>query len=323
MKIKTSIFIFLIFKTIVALAQEKEVQISYYGGIKAIYECKNEMFHGKYQSYYKNGQKCATGNFEYNSRVGEWSVWDSNGNLRVKRVYKSPFVYNTTFPKAPSTPLVKLLNVPPYQPTRNKEGFMKDHFIHEKMVFFEQMNWIYVPNNSLNSLWIENTFHLIHPKVLKNEVQPYSDYAFDEKMPLDSLTKDSLDIIGFKIKEVFFFDTDRFLSEKRMISVAPVVINNRTKDTIDLYWLYYPDIRPILAQKSFKPKSTVKNIQNLDDILFFRYFSSYILESSVPLIKEKIPSDLSKNALEANSDKIKISNLEVEHMYWITFSRNK
>lgn len=307
-----------------SFAQDKKVEIAYYGGINATYECKGGFFHGKYQSYYSNGQKCAEGAFENNFRIGEWSVWDSEGKLSVKRFYESPFVYTTTFPKTSSSPLIDLLNIPQYRPTRNKDGFVEHHFIHERMVFYERILWRYLPDKDRNSFWMKKAFNYINAIVLKKEIDSYSNDKFEKEISIDSIQIENLNLIGFKIKEVFFFDTDRFLTESRILGICPVVIDKQTKDTIDFYWVYYPEARSFLAKKILKTKTENKNIQNYDDIFFFRYFYSYAYEKeNIYGEGEKITSILSKKALEKKSDKIEMENIEFEHRSWVAFSRKE
>lgn len=309
---------------IASFAQKKTIEIATYNGIKAIYEGQDGIFHGTYQSYYKNGQKCAEGRFENNFRIGEWSVWDSTGKLRVQRVYESPFVYKTTFPKTPSSPLIDLLNVPKYRPTRSTDGCIDYHFIHERMVFFERRIWRYLPNDNRNLHWIKSCFNHINSMVLKKEIRAYNNDEFEEEITFDSMLVEKGKFIGFKIKEVYFFDTDRFLSESRILGICPVIIDEQKNDTIDLYWVYYPETRSLLAQEKFQDQSLNKTIQNYDDIFFFRYFSSYVyMQSSFYGKVEKNAPVLSKRALEKKSDEIEVNHVESEHMFWITFSRNE
>ena len=89
-------------------------------------------------------------------------------------------------------------------------------------------------------------------------------------------------------------------------------------DYIDLFWVFYPDARPLLAN------STVFNNKNLssdityDDILNARRFSSVIYKSANGLgngvIKDYIPKDADGQLEE--SDRIKNQILQMENEMW-------
>ena len=46
--------------------------------------------------------------------------------------------------------------------------------------------------------------------------------------------------MAWKIKEDIIYDIDRNVSETRIIGMAPVGMNKTTKDTTELYWIYFP-----------------------------------------------------------------------------------
>lgn len=280
---------------------------------KVVADIQDGLFHGNYQSYYENGQLCAKGQFEYNFRMGEWSVWDEEGQLKVKRLYTAPLVYTTLYPNPPSSPLIELLNVPQYYPQRNEKGVMEYHFITENEVFYEKQ-WVrFLPYVSLNSWWMDV---LLNYCTTQDSVIAYTTSDFIQK--LNSIPSPSTGkLLGFKLKEIYFFDMDRLLAESRILGLSPLWVDTVQQDTIELYWLYYPAYREAFASLPIESKAYSKPLKNLDDVFFYRYFSSFIYEEKHAFLNTPPhTSSLSKAALKEASYRREMEQLETEHRIW-------
>lgn len=87
-------------------------------------------------------------------------------------------------------------------------------------------------------------------------------------------------VTKFKIKEDWFFNSATSTMEVRIIGIAPMMAvfddNGLYLGDETLYWLYYPDLRPILAKiEAYNMGNNAVRL-SWDDIFEARYFSSYI-----------------------------------------------
>lgn len=59
------------------------------GRIKLVKHYKNGKVHGKIIYYWDNGQIRLTGQYDMMHRVGNWKIYESNGNLLLEENYDS------------------------------------------------------------------------------------------------------------------------------------------------------------------------------------------------------------------------------------------
>jgi len=88
---------------------------------------------------------------------------------------------------------------------------------------------------------------------------------------------DTIELLGIKIREVWYFDIYRFIAEKRIINFVPLIASKNNKDTLDMGTFYFSDLRKVFAKIEIKTEN--KKIKTLDDLFFFRYFSSKIFKT--------------------------------------------
>ncbi len=95
----------------------------------------------------------------------------------------------------------------------------------------------------------------------------------------------------------------------------PIASND---DLIDLFWIFYPNARDILANNYVYNRKNSSADLSFDDIINARRFSSVIYKSSSGLgdgtIKDYIPKDADDQLEE--SDRIKAQILEMENDMW-------
>jgi gliding motility associated protien GldN len=104
----------------------------------------------------------------------------------------------------------------------------------------------------------------------------------------DSLIRDEFNentIIAYRIKEEVIFDRETSRLHFRILGIAPVkaVLNDdgSFRDSYTLFWLYYPDLRPILAKyEAYNPRNMGARM-SWEEIFESRYFSSYIVKSTL------------------------------------------
>lgn len=90
-------------------------------------------------------------------------------------------------------------------------------------------------------------------------------------------------IVKFRIKEDWVFDRQRSVFEPRIIGIAPMIKQKVTGLNLDYqpaFWIYFPDLRPILATKEAVSRANDNTGLSYDDIFLKRIFTSYIVKVS-------------------------------------------
>ena len=126
-------------------------------------------------------------------------------------------------------------------------------------------------------------------------------------------------VVKYKIKEVWFFDTKTSTMQVRILGIAPVLedrdpMGNVRGDMV-MYWLYYPDLRDMLAkEEAFNPKNDQKSL-SWEDMLESRCFQSYIYKES-NVYDRAINEYASGIDAQLEADRIKNEMMEYEHDLW-------
>lgn len=283
--------------------------------IKCTYQTVSGRLNGLYVSYYSNGKKKAEGNFVNGYRNGVWSVWDEGGALKMKRDYSDSFMFKRLFPKFPRDKSIKLLNIPKQSIKYNNDGYINLIHVKESDVVWHKRVWRFMtPEN--NEVFFENNrlYGLLNNLIVSDSIKSYKDDEFmSESEKIDTTDKV---LLGFKIKEDCFFDKARLVSEIRIIGICPVLVDNKTRDTIDSYWVYYPYVRKFLAKEKIDLNIVKHKYNTLEDIFFFRVFSGNIYNVSHVFDRKNkeqinIYSDLQSEEIEI---------IESEHNLWIKLS---
>ena len=92
-------------------------------------------------------------------------------------------------------------------------------------------------------------------------------------------------IVAYRIKEEIIFDRETSRLHFRILGIAPVraVLNDdgSFRDSYTLFWLYYPELRPVLARyEAYNPRNMGMRM-SWEEIFESRYFSSYITKSTL------------------------------------------
>jgi gliding motility associated protien GldN len=94
----------------------------------------------------------------------------------------------------------------------------------------------------------------------------------------DTLSSDK--ILGFVVKEDWFFNKRSVLMEKKLIGFAPVYYDAKLQRQKELYWVYFPEACEILSgYLTLNPKGG-KDPFTYRDLLISRAYSSYVLKES-------------------------------------------
>lgn len=317
-----SISIFLQIITLTLSGQNQE-RIYQDNNKKIIYHLTQGKINGNYTSYYKNGIKKAEGNFENNLRTGKWTVWDSLGNVKMIRIYSDPFTFERIIPKVPDDKPIKLLNIPRYKIKYNEEGYITYAYVKESDVSYHRRIWRFISPKENPILFEKDLlFRLLNKHILDSTIKAYStkDDEFREVF-MPKIDTTTVKVIGFKIKEDFFFDMNRVVSDTRVIGICPVVINQITNDTIDAYWVYHPQAREHLAQINIESNIIPEKIKSLDDLFFYRYFYGRIIKQST-VYDRYLKDYLTGEKLLKEAERIELYLIEQEHNIWINLTKS-
>ncbi len=280
------------------------------------YSLKDGLLNGLYQSYYPNGKKKAEGKFKNNNRIGKWTIWNAKGIKLIEREYVNNFNFRQSFPLNGSNSKT--------QNKRDSSGMFQYFEIKEKMVMESEriMRIISKDMNALlfNKRLLENS---LMNMVFTSQTTAYDAMNSEFTKPLslkeinEKYDADKQEIIAFKLKEVWFFDTIRKIAETRILGICPII---RSKDDSlqknDLFWLYYPDIRPLLVKVKLSVPNT--EIQNLEDVFYLRYFNGISYRESNIYIAENKGY---KKDNEMDDQKIRFQLIESEHDDWMKLLR--
>jgi hypothetical protein len=306
------IFPFLFFFSFVSYTQIKEHNYSD-SSITCTYYTTQGRIDGKYISYYKNGKKKAEGSFRNNYHYGIWTLYDSSGNISIKRDYKNPFSYEQLYPCKKSKDTL-------YELKQNKDAYIDYFPLQEKMVMLAKRVWRYIPAENNALLFGNNILQkIISSNLSKGNITAYStkDDEFTTPLKSDEIRTNDINVIGYKIKEDWFFDNVRMVSESRILGLCPIVVDTLKHDTTDLYWIYFPEIRKYLAAEKLSEKNLPDEISNVDDLFFYRCFASSIYKESN--FKDRKISDYKKgDEILKEAERIEINMIEMEHDLWKT-----
>lgn len=204
------------------------------------------------------------------------------------------------------------------------------------------------PNNNRSNLWniittalkageltayeftafdLDNTFTVPLTKAkVDNILAPVDSTLHDENgnpLPPVATPIDPSYIRGYLIKEDWFFDRQRSVMDVRIIGIAPARVhmdaNTHAEDTTGgiepLFWIYFPQARPLFADKEVFNVHSDAERRTYEDIFWKRQFSSYIFQESNVYNR-------SLNAYTGGIDrllqgeKIKKKMFDIEHDMW-------
>ncbi len=103
------------------------------------------------------------------------------------------------------------------------------------------------------------------------------------------VTQSSFDpnaVMKFRIKEEWVFDREASRMFVRILGIAPLktsyLPNGQERGSSVMFWVYYPDLRPILAKyEVYNPKNMGMGRMTWEELFESRMFSSYIIKSTL------------------------------------------
>lgn len=129
-------------------------------------------------------------------------------------------------------------------------------------------------------------------------------------------------VIGYRLKEEWFFDKQRSVMDVRIIGIAPLIFEVDEKGNtregakkIPIYWIYYPEARKILCNAECFNRENDAERRTYDDIFQKRMFSSFIMKESNVFDRRIEDYKQGMDAL-LEADRIKMDIINFEHDMW-------
>jgi len=130
---------------------------------------------------------------------------------------------------------------------------------------------------------------------------------------------DPSDVKRFRIKEMWYFDKESSVMKVRILGISPMIDvlddNGNFKYERPMFWVYYPDVREVLARERVFNVGNDASPVTWDDLLEMRYFSSYIYKES-NVQDQRLEDYLSGVDLLLEGEKIKSEIFNFEHDLW-------
>jgi gliding motility associated protien GldN len=123
------------------------------------------------------------------------------------------------------------------------------------------------------------------------------------------------------IKEIWYFDKQKSSLQVRILGLCPIRVYYRNDDKNDevknkLFWVYYPEVRPLLARnEALNPWNGARNF-SFDDLFLNRYFDGYIYKEENPYNNREILSYATGEYASRESERIKNAIFNFEQDLW-------
>ena len=129
------------------------------------------------------------------------------------------------------------------------------------------------------------------------------------------------DVKQLEVKEVWYFDKQKSTLQVRILGICPIrVYKKDPKDSTfvrkRLFWVYYPEIRPLLARnESLNGLNGARNL-SFDDLFLTRRFDGYIVKEENAYNNRSIEQYATGEYAAKESERIKNAIFNYEQDLW-------
>jgi len=134
---------------------------------------------------------------------------------------------------------------------------------------------------------------------------------------------DPKSVMRIALKEDWVFDREASRMFVRILGISPLkakyLPNGQIQGFSDMFWVYYPDLRPILAKyEVYNPKNMGLGRMTWEELFETRMFSSYITKSTIDNPGNKVIRAYIKDPILAliEGDNIKNKIFDYEQNLW-------
>jgi gliding motility associated protien GldN len=131
----------------------------------------------------------------------------------------------------------------------------------------------------------------------------------------------TLEVKQLEVKEVWYFDKQKSSLQVRIIGICPIWVFK--KDPSDsafvrkrLFWVYYPEIRPILARQESLNEFNGARSLSFDDLFLTRQFDGYIVKEENTYNNRSIEEYAKGDYAYKESERIKNAIFNYEQDLW-------
>lgn len=130
----------------------------------------------------------------------------------------------------------------------------------------------------------------------------------------------SNDVKAYWMKEDWFFDKQRSVMDVRILGLCPMKekadpITLEIVGYMPLFWVYFPQCRPVFAKAEVYNTKNDSERRSLDDIFWKRMFASYVHKES-NVYDRTIPSYYTGIDVLLESERVKNDIFVMEHDLW-------
>jgi hypothetical protein len=281
------------------------------------YTTRNGQLDGDFNVFKKlNNEKIplVKGEMKNNCRIGYWTVYDENetNKIALQRLYHSPLEFEQLIPKPSTNKLVSFVQSEINPPLGlDKDGCKKYAYVTSADFIFSKRLYreILFENNTFSP---DEIIKSLDDALEKKEIICYDTSNFTVVSDNNPLRNFEKEIIGFRIKEDFFFDKNRKLSETRILGLAPIYFDSITSQKKEICWFYYPQIRKILVKLNDSRLNS-----NMDNLFLERNFYGEIYKTADKFDREE------DDDLGSYFKSIDIDLLMTEHDIWLFLEGGK
>lgn len=126
----------------------------------------------------------------------------------------------------------------------------------------------------------------VKKRIFRIDSVPYYDPdTYEETVKVVESAINPEDIKRFRIKEIWYFDKEASMLKVRILGISPLhenvdLITGELKYELPLFWIYYPEIREMLAKVTVQSDYNDVFPMTWYDLMENRMFSSYIIKTT-------------------------------------------
>jgi len=191
--------------------------------------------------------------------------------------------------------------------------------INDRMSLYQVIKKYALESEAWN-IYSNETDEFTKPLLTMEERKAAFSYDFeaeDENGNLTTLYEEykNEEILRYRLKEEWIFDKQRSEFKVRIIGIAPMAVNQKSKLIIPMFWLYFPEWRHVFVNHEVFNRKNDAERRTFDDIFLKRQFSSYIIKESNVFDRNIAEKHKGLDAL-LESERIKQELFNFEHDLW-------
>jgi gliding motility associated protien GldN len=148
-----------------------------------------------------------------------------------------------------------------------KEGSITAYDISATDEFLVPLNYQEILSRQIDT--VHRTFQRPYPPYEEYDTVIYSEF-------------DPYKVTRIRIKEDWYFDKKKSQMLVRIIGICPVMVKERNDEeyTEPLFWVYFPEARPVLGHAEVFNRNNDAARRSYDEVFLKRFFNSYVYKET-------------------------------------------